>query len=46
MKPCPWAEPPRLLTRVTVMVYGFDWGVKGFLFLLGGGGLSPPLLCT
>ena len=46
MKPCPWAESLRLLIYVTVLMYEFDWGVKGFLFLLGGGGLSPPILCT
>lgn len=37
MKPCSWAESPRLLTHVTVLIYEFDWGVKGFLIFLGGG---------
>lgn len=48
MKPCPWAESLRLLVRVTVLIYEFDWGVKGFLFLLGGGGrrIQPHPFCA
>ncbi|KAF3812683.1 hypothetical protein GH733_019485, partial [Mirounga leonina] len=42
MKPCPWAESLRLLARVTVLIYEFDWGVKGFLFLLGQEGKAHP----